>query len=145
MALRLSLLILALLLSACGEGEPKVFDADTAAQKWDMPGKIWTEAELRILDRGAKLYRVNCSVCHSQDGNGDNQMGVPALDRSPSVIGKKPDFLALILQGKKGSSMPAFAESLSDNEVASIATYIRNAWQNRSGDVVRVDDVVNAR
>jgi len=82
------------------------------------------------------LYRVNCSACHARDGDGDIQMGAPALHGSPLAVGPKSDLLVRILQGKKGSSMPAFAASLSDGELADIASYVRNAWGNRAGDIV---------
>jgi mono/diheme cytochrome c family protein len=35
--------------------------------------------------------------------------------------------------------MPPFAQSLSDNEVAAVVTYIRTAWGNRGGAVAATD------
>jgi cytochrome c oxidase subunit 2 len=143
--IRFILFLPVFIFTACGQGEPTVFNLETAAQKWNWQGIIWTEAELRLLDQGEKHYRVNCSACHSRDGEGDNQMGAPALRQSPLAMGQKADLIVRILKGKKGSSMPAFAPSLSDQEVAGIATYVRNAWGNSSGDTVLQAEVTRLR
>ena len=64
------------------------------------------------------------------DGEGDIQMGAPVLHGSPIATGSKPDFIQRILQGKKGTAMPAFETALSDEQIAAIATCARNAWGN---------------
>jgi len=138
---RLSLLLPALILAACGQGEPEGFNVEAAAQKWNRPGKIWTEAELKILQQGEILYRENCSACHARDGEGNNQIGAPALHGSPLALGQKSDLILQVLMGKKGSSMPAFSASLSDEELAVIASYVRNAWGNQAADIVTAKDV----
>ena len=142
---RFFLILPVFIITACGQGEPAVFNVETAAQKWNRQGRIWSEAELIILHEGEKHYRVNCSACHSRDGDGDNHMGAPALHGSPLAMGKKADLIVRILEGKKGSTMPAFASSLSDQEVAGIATYVRNAWGNSSGDIVLQSEVSRLR
>ena len=88
---RLSLLLAVCTLAGCGHGESEGFNAEAAAQKWNRPEKIWTEAELKTLDEGEKRYRENCSACHARDGKGDNQIGAPALHGSPLTLGKKSD------------------------------------------------------
>jgi len=138
---RLSLLLPALILAACGQGESGIFNAEAAAQKWNRPEKIWTEAELKTLDEGEKRYHENCSACHARDGKGNNQIGAPALHSSPLALGQKSDLILQVLMGKKGSSMPAFSASLSDEELAEIASYVRNAWGNQAADIVTAKDV----
>jgi mono/diheme cytochrome c family protein len=41
-------------------------------------------------------------------------------------------------------SMPAYAAKLSDQEIADVATYIRNAWGN-AAPAVTADEVTKAR
>ena len=142
---RLSLLVPALILAACGQGESEVFNAEAAAQKWNRAEKIWTEAELNTLYQGEKRYRENCSACHARDGKGDNQIGAPALSGSPLALGQKSDLILQVLKSKKGSSMPAFSASLSDEELAVIASYVRNALGNNLDDIVIEADVTRLR
>jgi mono/diheme cytochrome c family protein len=40
--------------------------------------------------------------------------------------------------------MPAYAKKMSDQEIADVTTYIRNAWGN-SASVVTADQVAKAR
>lgn len=120
----------AYLLVSCSQQEAEKFDLELSKQQWNRPGKQWTEAELRLLATGETLYRRNCSVCHARDGQGDIQLGAPALYNSPAVTGSVSSLIQLILEGKKGTVMPAFADALSDQQVAEIATYVRNAWGN---------------
>ena len=132
-------------LAACSQQGSETFDLEVAKQKWNSSGVKWTEVELQLLDAGEILYRRNCSVCHRPDGEGDIQMGSPALHGSPIATGPKSDFNQRILQGKKGTAMPAFATALSDEQIAAIATYVRNAWGNLSADIVSAEDVKRLR
>ncbi len=144
--LKLTLLLLAgSVLPGCGQQESDHFDLEVAKLKWSNSGMEWTEADLQLLESGESLYRSNCSVCHARDGKGDMQLGGPALDGSPFADGQKSQLIQRMLQGKKGSAMPAFADSLSDKQIAAIASYLRNAWGNRSADSVSVEEVRQLR
>ena len=132
-------------LVGCGQQESEEFDLELSKQNWNSAFLTWSDADLRHLDKGEKLFRKNCSVCHKRDGRGDIQLGAPALYNSPTVNDQKPVLIQRILQGKKGTSMPAFAVSLSDEEVAAIATYVRNAWGNSASDSVTADEVKHLR
>lgn len=135
----------AYLLVACGKQEAEKFDLELSKQQWNRPGKQWTEDELRLLATGETLYRRNCSVCHARDGEGDIQLGAPALSNSPIVTGPGSSLIQRILEGKKGTAMPAFASALTDQQVAEIATYVRNAWRNDVWDTVTPEEVKQFR
>ena len=132
-------------LASCGQQESDEFDLELSKQKWNSAFLTWNEADLRHLDKGEKLFRKHCSVCHKRDGRGDIQLGAPALYSSPIVINQKHVLIQRILQGKKGTSMPAFAVTLGDEEVAAVATYIRNAWGNSAPDSVTAAEVREQR
>ena len=138
---QLIILFSCVVLLACGQRESESFDFEVAKRKWGTDGVAWTEAELQLLESGESLYRSNCSVCHARDGRGDIQLGGPALAGSPFATGPKSQLIQRILLGKKGSAMPAFADSLSDKEIAAVASYLRNAWRNQSADSVSANEV----
>lgn len=41
--------------------------------------------------------------------------------------------------------MQAFADQLSDEEIAAVATYVRNSWKNNTNDVVQPEAVRKIR
>ncbi len=86
---------------------------------------------------GAALYSKNCAGCHGAEGQG---MGAvfPALAGN-EALADAGYVVDIILEGKPGSSMPAFGDRLSDEEVAALAGYIRNSWGNGFGPVTAAD------
>jgi len=68
----------------------------------------------------------------------------PALDGSKLVNGPKGAQIALVLNGKPGTAMASFAR-LSDAELASVVTYTRNSWGNKSGDTTQPAEIKAAR
>jgi cytochrome c oxidase subunit 2 len=101
------------------------------------PAKQWNAEELHA--QGAKVFAANCQACHQATG-----MGVPgtfpALAGSKVVTGPKEEQIKLVLTGKQGTAMRAFKE-LSDVEIASVVTYTRNNWTNKTGDMATPAEV----
>jgi cytochrome c oxidase subunit 2 len=96
----------------------------------DDPTKTFTLDELK--QRGEKVYAANCAVCHQPNGKGAGAF--PALDGSKVVNGPK--------DGK--NAMPKWA-SLNDVELASVMTFTRNSWGNKTGEVIQPKDFTTAR
>jgi cytochrome c oxidase subunit II len=98
----------------------------------DDPNKTWTEAEL--MAKGATIYAANCAACHQPNGKG-MPPAFPALEGSKIVAGPPQDQIHIVLNGKPGTAMPPWKQ-LSDADIASVITYTRNSWGNKSGDVM---------
>ncbi len=105
------------------------------------PNKKWTLDELKA--NGEKVYAANCVACHQATGKG-LPPAFPPLDGSKVVNGPKAGQLALVLAGKQGTAMASFAR-LTDSELASVVTYTRNAWGNKTGEAIQPADVKAAR
>ena len=112
-----------------------------AAAQADDPAKNWTLDELKA--RGEKVYVANCQACHQPNGMGVPKT-FPALDGAKMVKGPKPDHVGMVLNGKPGTAMAPF-KHLSDVEIAAVVTYERNAWNNKSGDMVAPAEVKGLR
>ncbi|WP_345831491.1 cytochrome c [Erwinia sp. HDF1-3R] len=96
-------------------------------------------ADSAQMKMGADVYSVNCTACHNSNGKGIPNLAA-SLANNPAIMG--PDGSSLIttvLQGGRGAvtagnptsgAMPSFAWKLSDEQVAAVTTYIRNAWGN---------------
>jgi len=120
-------------------GEQKKLAAATA----DDPNKTYTAEELKA--RGEKVYAQHCTACHQANGQGIPNT-FPALDGSAVVKGAKDAHLDIVANGsKKNPAMAAFGKQLSDVELAAVVTYERNAWGNKSGDMVSPAEAKAAR
>ncbi|MGH8314040.1 MAG: c-type cytochrome [Steroidobacterales bacterium] len=106
-----------------------------------------------VMSRGEALYRDNCTGCHLDNGAGIAEV-FPPLKASAAVQAKDPaTVLQAIVDGATvvateqkptGLAMPAFGWKLSDAEIADLATYIRNAWDNQAS-AVSASQVVKVR
>lgn len=110
-----------------------------AAAKADDPNKVWALADL--VARGERVYAANCAVCHQANGKGAGPF--KPLDASPIVLSSdKSQQINVVLNGK--GAMPAWKQ-LSDTELAAVITYTKNAWSNRTGQIVQPAEVLAAR
>lgn len=96
------------------------------------------EKELAAEQQGAHLYTQYCQSCHKDDGNGVTGT-FPALNGSALVKGAPQPLIATVLKGTNADiAMPAFA-FLSDEDIASIVSYIRTNWTNKSTPITPWD------
>ncbi|WP_046017901.1 cytochrome c oxidase subunit II [Marinomonas sp. S3726] len=97
--------------------------------------RVWSLEEL--MERGEKVYQTNCAACHQVGGQGISPM-FPAL--KASAIATKPEqideHIKIVLEGRAGTAMQAYAAQLSAVELAAVITYERNAWGNDTGDII---------
>ena len=105
------------------------------------------------MQTGRAIFADACTACHLSAGKGQPGMFPPlpgsaiAQQRDPTGI------VRLILAGGRTAptlrrpsfqSMPSFAWKLDDQEVADVATYVRNAWGN-SAPAVNAKQVAQLR
>ena len=103
----------------------------------------------QYYNRGEELYLTHCSNCHQVDGSGLGRL-YPPLNKSDFMQNNLPAVLCLMRYGRSGElvvngiefnkAMPGIPE-LTDLEVAEIATYIYNAWDNKRHGIIDVRDV----
>jgi mono/diheme cytochrome c family protein len=93
---------------------------------------------------GKKLFIANCAACHQATGMG--QAGqFPPLVGSPYVLENETRLVNIVLHGISGSievlgskfngNMPPWGEKLSDQQVASILSYVRQEWGNKAAPI----------
>ena len=110
--------------------------------KLDDPTKVFTVDEL--VAKGKTVYANNCAACHKDNGAGDVAAKIKALDGSPLVLdADKTKQIAVLLNGQ-GAAMPAWKQ-LSNTDIAAVATYTKNSWGNKTGQLVQPADVLAAR
>ncbi len=122
----------------------------------DQPGqteKPSAAPDHSVMKIGEQIYVDECSGCHKADGSGTPGL-FPMLKGSPAVQQTDPTtLLRVVLRGAEAAgtdiaptapSMPQFSWILTDDQVAAVVTYIRNAWGN-SAPAVSAGDVRKAR
>jgi len=98
-----------------------------------------------LMKLGKEQYEKVCAACHRPDGKGIPPL-YPALKGSSVAVGHPISrHIDLILQGITGSAMQPYRDQLTDTEIAAIVTYVRNAWDNNTDDVVQPEDIANVR
>ncbi|NRA84037.1 MAG: c-type cytochrome, partial [Gammaproteobacteria bacterium] len=120
----------------------------TIKEKALIPEVINTEVATAIEsanpDLGKSVYLARCAACHQVSGAGIPG-AFPALKGSPIALGDITKHIDIVVNGKPGTAMTAFAGQLTAQELAAVITYERNAWGNNTGDVVTTSDVEGAK
>jgi cytochrome c6 len=78
---------------------------------------------------GSALYAANCSACHQPSGQGITG-AFPALAKDKFVGGDPKLVAATVLNGRGG--MPAFRDSLNDDQLAATVSFVRSSWGNKA-------------
>jgi len=97
-----------------------------------------------LIARGEKIYAANCAACHQANGMG-LPGAFPAISGSKVATGPVDAHIDIVLHGKPGTAMAAFGAQLSDADIAAVVTYQRNAWDNKTGDVVQPAQIAAAQ
>ena len=88
---------------------------------------------------GHHVYMAaRCFACHGEMGYG----GVGPRFREDKFVGMGDYVVGQILVGR--GVMPSFAETLNNQQIAAVATYIRNSWGNNFG-AVKASEVAQVR
>jgi mono/diheme cytochrome c family protein len=78
-------------------------------------------------DHGWELYTQKCAPCHRQNGQGEKGLS-PALADNEFVNGNASEVVRTILTGRH--TMPAFKDVLSDEDIASVLSFVRTIFND---------------
>lgn len=105
------------------------------------------------MESGEKLYKGSCVACHELDGSGAPRIYPPLPGNANLQSADPASAIKIVLDGAETlttprapntGSMPPYAGKMSDQEVADVVTYIRNAWGN-TAPAVAPAEVAKAR
>ncbi|HEY2475261.1 MAG TPA: cytochrome c [Candidatus Cybelea sp.] len=126
--------ILALTLAACAKSSNSSTSASASAAA-NNPASA---------SDGATVYLTNCASCHQTNGQGVAG-AFPPLAGNPVVTGNPVAVIAIVKNGLSGrvavhgqaysGIMPAWKGQISDEQIASVISYIRSAWNNNASGV----------
>ncbi|PPK85144.1 putative membrane-bound dehydrogenase-like protein [Neolewinella xylanilytica] len=135
--------------------------AHMRGQAYEPPAAAVTDEPDSPLARayalGEEIFarEAYCETCHQADGRGLDATGYPPLAGSPWVTGDKQRLIKLVMHGLYGPlevngkpydgqvPMTAYGGLMSNEEMAAVLTYVRNAFGNEASMVTpeEVDQV----
>lgn len=105
-------------------------------------------AAFEVLALGQRIYANSCAQCHGEQGVSEKP-GFPSLAGHRSVtMASSANLVQVILRGGYAPTtagnpapygMPPFAQSLSDAEIAAVASYVRSAWGHTASRVLPLE------
>ncbi|MBV9333323.1 MAG: cytochrome c [Candidatus Eremiobacteraeota bacterium] len=122
-------------LAGCAKGAQSSAAASASAAAANNPASA---------SDGGAVYVANCSSCHQTNGQGVPG-AFPPLAGNPVVAGNPIAVIAIVKNGIDGrvevngqaysGIMPRWKGVLSDEQIASVITYIRSSWKNHAPGV----------
>ena len=106
--------------------------------------QVAVDPDTALLSAGAALFEANCATCHQMNGSGVRD-AIPPLVDSRYVTGPAEAPVQILLHGIDGpiavrgktynGRMATFGDTLGDQEIAAVVSYIRSAWGNNADPV----------
>lgn len=78
----------------------------------------------RALRMGQRLFANNCAQCHGSDAGGS--YGFPNLSDQAWLYGNSPEQIVTSIANGRQGMMPPWGAALSDEQIASVTTYVRS-------------------
>jgi mono/diheme cytochrome c family protein len=103
-----------------------------------------TRARPEALALGAELYKQHCVACHGEQGQGVPGIYPPLAGNRAVTLAQPHNLVQAIRKGgfapatagnPRPFGMPPFGHLLSDDEVAALATFLRQSWGHQAPPV----------
>ena len=104
-----------------------------------------TAEQQQRFERGHEIFQNICQACHQPDGRGQDNLAANIID-SELALGPAEVTARVLLNGKEGTVglMPPLGTTLTDDQVASVLTYVRREW-GQTGSPVEPATVAKVR
>jgi len=99
-----------------------------------------------LAAKGEQIFKNYCSACHQPNGAGSRALNFPPLAGSEWVLAEGPNrIIRIVLNGLAGpievkgeqysNNMLPWKDTMSDEDIAAVLTYVRSAWGNDASGV----------
>ena len=120
-----------------------IFSFSACSTKPDSKPSTSSPKFQQYIIQGEQLYEKNCSNCHQKSGAGLGLL-YPPLNKSDFMDNHFEEVICIMRNGKEGelivngksyNKQMKGISTLTDLEIAEIATYIFNTWERQHGIV----------
>ncbi len=115
----------------------------------EVPGK----PDPQVMKAGALQFDIHCGTCHLPTGLGSASTAPPLVGSAIALTADPASLINLILyapqrpveapsdgwRSKGWQQMPAFDQRLTDEDAATLLTYVRNSWGNAAPAVTAAE------
>ena len=114
--------------------------AHSAPQKSSAP----IQRSAALVQRGEKIYALQCASCHGESGEGKAGMYPPLAANRAVNLANPSNLMQMVRFGgyapttegnPRPYGMPPFGHVLTDEDIAAVLTYVRGSWGNNSPEV----------
>ncbi|MFN3375173.1 MAG: c-type cytochrome [Burkholderiaceae bacterium] len=97
-----------------------------------------------VMARGAKVYEAQCAQCHGSDGRGEPGAFAALAGNRAVLLHDPTNVVRMLLLGgyppataghPRPHGMPPFQQVLGDEDIAAVASFVRNSWGNQAPGV----------
>ncbi len=148
------------MLKVTGKADPALYSGKTEDSVYQPEGqptlttpatKVQKMTKTERIKAGERLYNTSCFACHQSNGKGLPKI-FPPLAKSDYLLADVDRAISGIIYGQKGPmkvngepyNMIMTPVNLTDDEIASVMTFVLNNWGN-SGDTVTPEHVTKVR
>ena len=128
-------------------------NSKTELQPTDLANKSGNVGLAQQMTKGKQIYTTTCQARHQATGSGI-EGAFPPLEKSEWATGSPKRVAAIVLHGLQGeitvndkkynSVMPPFKDQFTNEDIASVTTYIRNSFGN-SAEPISPETVTKVR
>jgi cytochrome c553 len=102
------------------------------------------QVSANVLARGGVLYQAQCSSCHRADGRGQPPAYPPLAGNRSVEMQSANNPVRMVLHGgyppetpgnPRPYGMPPFAQTMGDDDIAAVVTYVAVSWGNNGQPV----------
>ena len=86
-------------------------------------GPLDTKSESATIEKGKQIFQNNCVACHRDDGGG-NTIGPNLTDEFWIHGGERESITSTIQNGATNTSMPAWANILTSDDIQQVTSYV---------------------
>jgi mono/diheme cytochrome c family protein len=133
--------------AAAAAAAPAASPASASVSGPAPPASVAHPRPAAVMQRGARLYEHHCATCHGERGEGTSGIGALAGNRAVLLATPRNVVLAIrhggFLPTTAGNprpyGMPPFGHLLGDDDIATLASFVRGAWGNDAPAVQAID------
>lgn len=115
------------------DGEMAAFGLDEILDKREIKDVVryvqvlaYNASENASSDRGKEIFEESCTACHGDAGEGNQELGAPALNNQVWLYGGDRKTLIETITEGRAANMTAFKDIISEDDIKRLVVFVRS-------------------